>query len=738
MRPVIPNSDQAARVRHRPSDDGGWVMVPVMALLAVGLLLCFAALLLVDRQTNASAGERTADAATTLAEGVATATAGVLAGDESNPVWLQRFTGCETVTGDLAGPPAAGTARTLTSAVRAAVNAHFDATTDGSANRRSEYDTRGSRPTTWRVRICPTTDSDAIVDRRWIPGRTTTWAAPGVGTGSIDRRQTLWLIAQGDVRRDSTGGTGARRAVAAKVQRGSTVWQPPRQYALATASYANDLGAVTGQVIGSVTQTVGQDILRGITGTKGLLGRRDDLVADSGTDDDSAQGAIGVRCGLLQGADNLVRNVATAPLDLERLDLNLCLAGSFAGLGGLTGRLGLNGLTTLAGLNLNRFQNLTGYSIAPANVIEAYRQEAQAGDTGGTVGLRTGIYRASIDGSTYDPGSPTTITPCDLPWTQMDDRTTVFVDRIGADGDHTCAIEAERLVNVRLLVINRGRIVVRGRLNGVLYALNGQECANAGPAGCTSEHRAEQPVREVVRIEGGTLGDPARTKVGSVTGTVWTDGLNSRVGLRPAAQPASFGGALGPLLSAAAAPVDNTLCAMPVVGPLVTGLGNLVTGLLTGITGGTQVAALSAGAAGPPDESVTANTCGLVKAAVRSLASVPGLQSLVANGGRIDYRYDKWEKCVPGALNAFCANVGTAWRRTATNLPSDSTVEPGLLTSLLSLGPVTNLRTLLDTLSGDAAPLIVRDTVRIAWATANVADNAAFVPGTFRSMPPEP
>jgi len=734
MRPSTAPAGSPVSPRNRIADDAGWVLVPVMALLAIGLVLCFAALLLVDRQTQAAAGERTADAAETLAEGVATATASVLAGDESNPVWLAKFTACQSVTGNLAGPPAAGTPRTLTSAVQTAVNAHFDAATAAGAARLSEYDTRGGRATTWRVRICPTTDTAATPDTRWTRTRATTWTGTGVNTGSLDRRQTLWVIGQGNVRKDAgTAGPGQVRAVAAKVQRGSSLWKPPTAFGLATGSYDNDLGAVTGQVLGNVTQAVGQDILKGVLGTEGLLGRRDDLISDSTTDPDTTKGSIGVRCGLLQGADNLVKHVATAPLDLTKLDLNLCLAGSFAGLNGVTGRLGLNTLLDPV-LGTNRFQNLDGFSIAPTGVVDAYRDEAKAGAPGAVAGTVTGVWKEQIAGSTYNPATSSTVTECDIPWNQVNDKTIVFIEQVGT-GDQSCAIGADKLVNVRALVVNRGRIVVRGRLNGVLYALNGQECASAGSAGCTAEYRANQPTREIVRIEGGKLADG--TKVGRVTGTVWVDGVRGRVGLYPASTATSFGGALGPLLSSVASPVDTTLCSMPIVGPLVAGITKLLSDVLTGITGGAEVVALAAGSVGPPATDASKNTCGIVKAAIGSLANVPALATLVSNGGKVDYLYDEWQKCIPGVLNLGCLGVGTDWRKTKVNQTSNATIDKGLLTSLLTLGPISNLQTLLTSLSSDTTPLIVRDTNLIAAAKANVADNAVFVPGTFRSLPPE-
>ncbi len=750
MRPLPPV------IRRRAAADDGWVMVPVIALLAIGLALSFAALLLVDRQTQAAQQERVGDAAQTLAEGVATATAGVLASDESNAVWTTPMTSCTVVTGDLNGAPS-GTSRTLESNVRTAVNAYFDAnaaSTDGL----SDYVSRSGRSTAWRVQICPTDDSATITDARWddatklklaATAALPTWpASTAKRTGQLGSQPTLWVRAQGDVRRTATGGgdpqSGAR-AVAAKVQRGATMWNPDTSLALATGSFDNDLGAVTGQVLGTLTSTLGQKVLGGVAGTKGLLGKRDDLITDDPSNRASdGKAAIGVRCGLLQGADDTVKGVLGNGINLQQLDLNLCLGGTFGGLNQLLGKTGLNTLTDPL-LGTNRYRNLDNYSVAPARAAEAFKTEAQTGDVGGS-GRLQGVYRSQIAGTTYSPSSPSSVSECNLPWNQIwggttradgtraQDGTVVYIDQIG-NGDQACSIDPSRTVDVRAFVVNKGRIVIRGKVNGIVYALNGQECASAGAEGCTQRYRAQQPTREVIRVEGYRLADGSSTRV---TGALWADGIRSKVGIYPGEQPTTLGGALGPLLSSVAAPIDNTLCSLPVLGPLVNGLTNLLGGLLSVVTGGTAEAHLPAGASGPPTGDASSQACGLVKAVVGGLGNLPGLSSLISangGGGNVGYTYDRWQKCIPGVLNLFCAGQNMNWHKVGTGTDT-ATLPAGLLQDLLNSGPVANLQQLLNSLGGNTPTMLVRRTDYIRAAAVRVPDNAAIVGGSFRNVAP--
>ncbi|WP_320672667.1 hypothetical protein [Patulibacter defluvii] len=725
------------RPASRVHDEGGWVIVPVVALLAIGLMLAFAALLLVDRQTQAAGGERVTDAAQTLAEGAATATANMLASDESDPLWTARFSACETVSGNLAGPPSS--TASFAGRVQAAVNDYFDAAT-ASGSALSDYVDKGGRSTRWTVYVCPTDDNGTPADPRWDDAAKlktaagtalASWPANSQkSTGYLtpagrEGQPTLWVRAQGDVR-PATGSKGRSRAVAAKVQRGATKWQPDPAYALATGNFDNDLGTVTGQVFGSLTTAVGQKLLNGALGEKGLLGKRDDLIGDAPPPNgDNQKAKIGVRCGLLQGADDTVKGVLGNGIDLQKLDLNLCLGGVFGQVSQLK-LLQKTGLDTLTNplLGIDRYRNLNNYAMAPAAVVDAYKSSAKAGDNGSAGALR-GVYRDQIAGTTYNPNNPGSVAECNLPWNQITADTVVYVDKIG-DGDQSCSIDASRTVNVRVLVINRGRIVIRGKLNGVVYALNGNECANAPSTGCTQAYRAAQPTREVVRIEGSQA---------VVTGAVWTDGVRSKTGIYPGSEPGTLGGALGPLLSAVASPVDNTLCSLPVLGPLLSGLTNLLGDILTLVTGGTVTAQLPAGSAGPPSDNVDQRACGVVRTIVGQLANLPGLSGLISAGGPTNYGYDKWEKCVPGVLNLFCAGVGTAWRKTGTGTGSQ-TLPAGLLNDLLNSGPLNNVKQLLITLGGTNHTMLVRDPSLIGRAAIDVPDNASFVPGSFRSVVP--
>ena len=61
----------------------GWVMVPVIVLMVVAIGLGLALLAVVDQQTAQGAKVRKGDAAQTLAEGVVSATANVLASNQT-------------------------------------------------------------------------------------------------------------------------------------------------------------------------------------------------------------------------------------------------------------------------------------------------------------------------------------------------------------------------------------------------------------------------------------------------------------------------------------------------------------------------------------------------------------------------------------------------------------------------------------------------------------------------------
>lgn len=716
-------------VRSRPrrpvAAEDGWVMVPVIALMIVALGLGFALLALVDRQTQASAQERDRDAVLTLAEGVGTAAANVLATDASAADWVAP--GCRSATGDLRTPPVL--VSTLAGRIAKEVQRAFrdDASVTTYA--------RGGRTTTWSAQVCPTTDSGiTATDSRFTPAVLSRPAT--MTTGTVDGHRTLWVRAQADVK-DSTGALLRSRAIAVKVQQDDAPFTPPLAYAVGTGSFSTDLGNTASGLLKNVTNnpTLLNGVLGKVLGTNGKS-----LIEDKAA-------KIGMRCGVLNGLEPLKSGSGVVPtIDPKLLDLNLCLGGVLGGLDGITKATGLDTLTDGI-LGANRYVNLDGYTMAPAGAADAYRIEAQRNGTyrGVTAGVST------IAGTTAPADAPT----CNVPWTSVTKDTVVFIEQVGT-GEQYCVIPDG--VKAKAVVVARGRVIVRGPFEGLVYMLNLNECDGAPTTGCTStfrsQHRgatASEKAREVVRVEG----------AGSVKGAVWTDGAYSQVGLYPstpareAAVKTETDRVLGNLVGNLSRTADTTICnvggSLPLVGPLVTAVGNLLTGLVSGVLGGVSEAlfgkvetqVLPDGITPAAGSTPSANTqaCGVLNAALDALSPID-LLNVTRNGGTVPVDGTVWIKKSGGVLNpnsypwreATPAEIAQSGQSVPTSFTIPSTAL-SQLDGLLNVGStIVDLQNaLVNTFSNITA--VTKDETIIKNATIGLPSGASKVPGSFRSVP---
>ncbi|MGX6447146.1 hypothetical protein ACVU7I_03600 [Patulibacter sp. S7RM1-6] len=714
--PRIRSADAAAHGRRRPDPEGGWVLVPVMALLVVGLLLSFAALVLVDRQTRASSEERDLDATQTLAEGVVTSTANVLAEHTAASDWSSA--GCQRATGTLTDRAAAPD--TLEGRVTAAVQRVF---------RDDAKDTayaRNGRTVRWTARVCPTTDAGKDeTDRRFdsaVLARTTR-------TGSVDGRRTLWVAAQVNVKR--ADGTVLRSgAVARKIREEATTFEPPTSYALATGSLSTDLGTATSDLLKSVSNS--PLLLDGLLGkTLGTNGKA--LI-------ENHDARIGLRCGLLTGLEH-----TTSVVDPQALDLRLCLGGVLAGVNGIGQATGLDTLLDPL-LGKGRYTTLDSFSVAPPAVADAYRNAAQS----------TGVYRdvGEVAGTTDPVKAP----QCDVPWSTVTSATVVFLEQTG-DGEQYCTIPPG--TQAKAIVVARGRVIVRGPkdsppVKSLIYMLNLNECDGAPTdTGCTPEFRSAHrgpggAPRELVRIEGG----------GSVTGAVWTDGAYSQVGLHPATADDVTrvrADAARVLTDSLARTADTAICQVggrvPLVGPLLTSVTKLLGGLLDGLgtlLGGkieTQIQPTSV-TVQPRSSAPNVDTqaCGLLGTALRTLDPYDRLR-LTISGGTVPIGSRVWIRRVPGILgwDSFDWRPATddEIRRAGFTLPGDVDVDASAASSLsqLLLGGANTLTELQNALvnvfsNRTAITLDAQSSGVLPSAAVDVPSGAATVPGSFRTIAP--
>jgi hypothetical protein len=259
------------------------------------------------------------------------------------------------------------------------------------------------------------------------------------------------------IRAQATVG-GKTRAVAGLVDLGSTKALPPG-LALINGSMSVDIPTALGS---------GGGLLGGVTGL--VLGSSDPLI----------EGRIGVRCGVYDV--NVVK---------------VCLGGN--GLQGITAGL----LSSIVATNAFA-QYPTETALSP-DTIAQLRSQAVA----------TGTYVASTSGATASSNPPACTKPAAVTSSRI-----WFIEQVGT-GDQYCKISAASTPQPQMVIIGKGRVVIRGNdsyssptnFRSVVYGLN-----------------LQRPVpnsvllpREIVSID-----EAAR-----VIGAVYVDGNDSRVGMYP-------------------------------------------------------------------------------------------------------------------------------------------------------------------------------------------------------------
>lgn len=338
--------------RQQLKSEGGWVMVPVIILMVAAMGVAFALLAIVDTQTGQSREQRSRDASQTLAEGVVSSTANILADRTTAQVW--RVAACEQITGDLSHASSAPSTSFAARVTKELQDRFADL---------PEYQESASHKTTWRVNVCPVAASDT----RWQDGYLTRGAVtPSSGVGK------LWVRAQASAR-SATAAARAQntRAVASQVTQNATPFPVPAGYAVGTGAFSSDVGVALNNT------------------TSKLLGGAltQPLIKDTNK-------KIGVRCGLL----TTINNLSTT-----------CVTGALSGVGGTTNALGLGALNSALGVD--RAQTLGTWSMAPRDAIEAWRAEAQppAGIYAETVPGYGDVRTKSVSGTRRDcfSGTPT-------------------------------------------------------------------------------------------------------------------------------------------------------------------------------------------------------------------------------------------------------------------------------------------------------------------------------------------
>jgi hypothetical protein len=491
---------------NRRNEDG-WVMIPAIVLMIVALGLAFALLAMVDTQTSQSRLQRSSDAAQTLAEGVAAATANVLAADSSSASWWNVGT-CQRVEGDLTTPPT-GATTSLGYRVKTEVQARF-------AGSSSEYATGAGRSTAWKVDVCP--DNGLT---RWDDSYLAQSIQTPVATSPT--QIAMWVRSQARVRVTNTAQRSVTtRAVATKIRQSRVDFIPPTDYSVGTGSFSTDL-TVSG------TSALQSGLLHDVLGSK-------PLIADTTT-------KIGVRCGILSTLDN---------------PATTCLSGTFSGISGVTNATGLDTLNSIIGTS--RAKQLQTWTMAPTDAIATWKALAQT----------TGVYKSDANpapgaNNVRNPSGYSATPPACYSETTTS-STVVYITRVGSDSEQYCTLPTPS--TAKIVVIERGGVVVSGAFTGVVYALNKQECTQADGS-CSSNDHKSAPLREVVRIQGNS---------GKVTGSVWADGAGGEVGIYPSlnssqtATTAVLGGLCSnPLLAAALGTLNATLTT-------VTGLLNTLLG----------------------------------------------------------------------------------------------------------------------------------------------------------------
>lgn len=645
--------------RKLASEDG-WVMVPVIVLMVAGMIVAFALLAIVDTQTGESRDQRSRDAAQTLAEGVVSSTANVLADSASAPVW--KIEACEPVSGDLT---AASTAPV--SSFAAKLTAELQERFGGS----SEYAASESHNTTWRVDVCPVATADA----RWDDGFLTRAAVtPASGPGH------LWVRAQASVRSRSAATPQNTRAVASKIRQSSQPFAVPADFAVGTGVFSTD--------VGTALNTTTSSLLAGALTSP--------LIAEQ-------ENKIGVRCGLL----NTVSNLTTT-----------CVTGALAGVGGTTNALGLGALNTALGID--RAQVLGTWTMAPSDAIDAWLAEAKA----------SGIYAEQVSGygNVRDSSSLTGVPVAGLDCFAATPTAAqvVFIDQVG-NGEQYCDVRGD--ATAKILIVRRGGVRISAHFTGVVYALNQKECSGAGGA-CSAEDRTAAVPREVVRLEGNN---------GRVTGSVWADGAGGSVGIYPSLNLGGTNTSLNNLLVSLGG--DQGICGLPLLGPVLDGLGQTVNGLtgvvgnlLTSLLGTTQVqeeVRYAGGASAPTG-------CGLLTSQLKGLGTSQ-LVNLFGSGGSEDIviseRRTRTRTCKTWLVACLAWNPYSAWTGWATRDSQEVTL-PALLNSGTPSLVEQVAGVLASTLNDYQA--IVYDQDAVENAAIHISHGAAPEVGTYRNLRPAP
>ncbi|MEJ7786283.1 MAG: hypothetical protein WKF96_15880 [Solirubrobacteraceae bacterium] len=305
-------------------------------------------------------------------------------------------------------------------------------------------------------------------------------------TWDLNGNKRLWVVAQSNV-----GDENEKRSLVGLVlvRENSVI---PSKYGLVAGGLSDDLGGTLNAVTGNALNGV----LDGLLGTTPSVAK-DPLFPP-------ASGVTGVRCG------------AT---DVQLFPISTCLAGTVGGLATipLVSKL-------LTGGTLEKFPTIT--TATPTN-IDQLRKQAIVGLTYKDVSLGGPVNTNQV---CQVAGSPT-------------DRSIVFIERVGINGDQYCVLDVSAGVKWKALIIGSGGVILRGSntatgtpvspipptadppqtntFSGVVYALNRQRLPVAdGGQGLGDD---ASPGREIVRIEKGA----------HVKGGVYADGRSAKVGVHP-------------------------------------------------------------------------------------------------------------------------------------------------------------------------------------------------------------
>lgn len=250
---------------------------------------------------------------------------------------------------------------------------------------------------------------------------------------------------------------GKTRTLVGLVDVGSTGALPP-DFALINGSMGVDFPSAVGSPTGGLLGDV----------TNFLFGEDHPLV----------DGRVGIRCGVHD------------PDITED-----CLGGDLTSLSG-----GLLGST----FQTNQYSRYPAETAVSPDAIAQFRSQA----------IATGTYVATTTGATSGSSPPTCTKP-----TAVGPSTIWFIEQVGT-GDQYCSISASTSPVPKMIVVGRGRLVIRGTnsdagttLNSVVYGLNLQRAAPDSVS----------PAREVIRID----------QTAKVRGAVFVDGKSGQVGMYP-------------------------------------------------------------------------------------------------------------------------------------------------------------------------------------------------------------